>query len=159
MAIAAISLKQHEVGGSAPRNQLANVAVPLEFWRFFADRQTEVIFQFRAPSDLASGSALKLIYDTIKGETGDIRLTVEVMCVSDGELANAASFDTANAATDTVEATVGKINALSITLTNADSITAGDLVLIRLRRTPAHASDTCNADMRLFEADFEYTTT
>lgn len=158
MAIAAISLKPHSLGGSAAWNQVPGAAVPLSFFRFFKEKQREILFQFRAPSDLASGSALKLIYDTEDGETGAIYLTAEVMCVGDGELANAASFDTANAATDTVEATVGKTNALSITLTNADSITAGDLVIIRLRRIPSNASDTVDADMRLFECDFEYTT-
>jgi len=145
------------IGGDAMVNQVPGAAVPLRFLRFPKERQTEAIFQFMAPSNYASGATLNVIYDTEDGEAGDIRYTVEVMCVSDTEAANVASFDTANADTDTVEATVGETNLSTTALTNADSIAADDLVLVRLRRTPEHVSDTVDADMRVFEVDIEFT--
>ena len=145
------------IAGDAMDNQVPNADVPLRFLRFPKERQTEAIFQFMAPSNYASGAVLNLVYDTEDGESGDIRVTAEVMAVSNGELANALSFDTANAATDTVEATVGETNLLAITLTNADSVAADDLVLVRLRRTPENAADTVDADMRVFLVDLEYT--
>lgn len=159
MATNTMSLKPHCIDGSAAENQKPNVANPLSFFRFFDGKSRDLTFQFRVPGDYASGAHLELIYDTEDGETGDIRLTAEVMCVSDGELANADSFATASAHTDTVEGTVGKTNALTVTPSNLDSIAAGDLCLVKLTRTPTHASDTVDADMRLFEIDFEYTTT
>ncbi|HZK06398.1 MAG TPA: hypothetical protein VFC82_11235 [Actinomycetaceae bacterium] len=157
MATENLPLMPHLTEATAMENAVANAAVPLQFIRFPQDRQTEAIFQFMAPSNYASGATLNLIYDTEDGEAGDIRMTAEVMAVSDGEAANVASFDTANVTTDTVEATVGETNLDTIALTNADSMADDDLVLVRLRRTPAHADDTVDADMRLFAIDLEFT--
>lgn len=130
-----------------------------EFWRFPKDFQRTLIFQFTAPDDYLDTPTLRIIYDTLDEEAGDIRVTAEVLANSDGEDMEAAEYDTANAATDTVEATAGETNLLEFALTNADSMAAKDIVLIRLTRTPAHADDTLEADMRLFEIDFCYNDT
>jgi hypothetical protein len=57
------------------------------------------------------------------------------------------SFDSVNTGTDaTVPATAGYVDTVSITLTNADSIAAGDLVRFRLTRAVANAADTATGD-------------
>ena len=98
MATHSFSLMPFCISADAMENQKPNVAVPLRFLRFPDGRTTEAYFQVHIPSEYASAPVLRLIYDTEDGETGDIRVTAEVMAVSDGELANADSFDTANAA-------------------------------------------------------------
>lgn len=157
MATHSVSLMPLFTGGDAMENSVPGAAVPLRFLRFPKERQTEAYFQLHVPSEYASGEKLGLIYDSEDGEAGDVYFTAEVMAVSDGEKANAASFDTANAGTETVEGTVGKTNLLEITLTNADSATDLDLLIIRLRRLPANASDTLAADVRVLEAWLDMT--
>jgi len=157
MATHSVPLMPLYIGGDAPMNQMPFPDVPLRFILFPKERQTEAYFQLHVPSEYASGAKLGMIYDTLDGEAGDIRGTIEVMAVSDGEDASADSFDTANAYTETVEGTVGETNLIETTLTNFDSGADLDLLIIRIRRTPAHASDTLDADMRLLDAWLDMT--
>lgn len=66
----------------------------------------------------------------------------------DMEAAN--SWDSVNAASMAVAATAGNPMDLSITLTNADSVAAGDLVRFGLRRDTDHADDAAGGDAMFF---------
>lgn len=57
------------------------------------------------------------------------------------------SFDTANSGNGTVPATAGYEQSISITMTNADSIAAGDYFRLRLNRDADNASDTASGDV------------
>lgn len=70
--------------------------------------------------------------------TGSFTFAVEVEAIAEGDtvdLDSANSFDSANSSADTVPGTAGYLAQHSITLTNADSIAAGDMVRFRLSRT------------------------
>ena len=86
------------------------------------------------------------IYCICAVASGGIRWEAALEAVTDGDaldLDAAASFDTANAASiASVPATAGHLKVLAITLTNADSIAAGDLFRLKLSRAVAHADDT-----------------
>lgn len=57
------------------------------------------------------------------------------------------AFATENTASDTHLGTTGqRLHSFDITVTNLDSIAAGDDVTLRLRRVPADASDTMTGD-------------
>jgi hypothetical protein len=56
------------------------------------------------------------------------------------------SFDTANSGNGTVPATAGYIQQISITMTNADSIAAGDYYRLSVNRDANNASDTATGD-------------
>jgi len=141
------------LGGGAEEEEVAPYR---EFWRFSEDFQRTLIFQFVCPSGFVDTPTARLIYDTLNGAAGDIRVTLSVLANSDGEDMNSAEYDTANAATDTVEGTAGETNLKEVALTNNDSMAAKDIVMLKVTRTSGHASDTLDADMRLFEIDFCY---
>jgi hypothetical protein len=67
---------------------------------------------------------------------------VEAVTPADAvDLDSATSFDSVNTTTDTVPATAGHLKVASVTLTNKDSVAAGDMVRILLRRDSDHAND------------------
>ncbi len=53
----------------------------------------------------------------------------------------ATSWDTANSASQALASTAGRPYSLSITLTNADSVAAGDVFRLGIRRDSDHADD------------------
>ena len=57
------------------------------------------------------------------------------------DLDSSTTFDAVNTTTDTVPATAGYLKVASVTLTNKDSVAAGDMVRILLRRDSDHAND------------------
>ena len=58
------------------------------------------------------------------------------------------SYDAANAGSTSVPATAGYVKTLTITLTNKDSLAAGDMVRIKFARDPAVSGD-CTGDVRV----------
>jgi len=91
--------------------------------------------------------------------TGTVMLSCEVMAVTDGDAAavDTDSYDTINnSSAKTVPGTVGYLDEISLTLTNADSVAAGDWVAIKLRRDASGGSAT--GDLELIAASLEYTT-
>ena len=67
---------------------------------------------------------------------------------------SATSFDTANTGTDSaVPGTAGYMEQVSVTLTNADSIAAGDLVRVSVTRAVANAADTATGDCYVFAVE------
>ena len=74
-------------------------------------------------------------------------VAVEAVTPGDAvDLDSATSFDTVNGGNAATLATQGHQTSVSITLTNADSIAAGDYVRISLARDVADANDTFAAD-------------
>lgn len=125
----------------------------------FDDTTAEGIYwQFRMPSDYSSALAIKLVYSMASATSGTIEFEVSVWAASDGESAVTESYDTVNTGTETVPATAGLTSDLSITLTNADTVAAGDLVRIQLfRDADDGTNDTATGDLELWAASLEYT--
>ena len=64
------------------------------------------------------------------------------------------SFDaTNNSASTTVPGTAGYIDQISVTLTNNDSIAAGDLARVAIARKAADAGDTATGDLYLIQIE------
>lgn len=63
------------------------------------------------------------------------------------------SFDTANSGNGTVPGTAGYMQSISITMTNKDSIAAGDLCWLKLNRDADHASDTATGDALVYRVE------
>lgn len=134
-------------------------------WKLLFDAsQTEsALWQFRMPVNYASAPVAKLVYAMASATSNKVDLEVEVMAISDGDSADvdSASFDAVNEITGgtTVPGTAGYIDEISISLTNADSVAAGDLVLIRVNRDHDDTDDTATGDLELLAFSIEYTTT
>jgi len=117
-----------------------------------------VYWQFRMPSDYSSALAIKLVYSMATATSGTIEFEVSVWAATDNESAVTASYDTVNTGTETVPGTAGLTSDLSITLTNADSVAAGDLVRVKLfRDADDGTNDTATGDLELWAASLEYT--
>jgi len=106
------------------------------------------------PGQYAGGTLKADIgYMMASATSGKVDFEVSVEAVSDGDTVDldaGASFDTVNAANVTVPATAGYLDVLTVTLTNKDSVAAGDLVTFRLERDADDATDdTATGDARV----------
>lgn len=97
-----------------------------------------------------------ITYRAASATTGGVAFDVAVEAITDGDATDtdaASSFDTVNTGTATVPGTAGHIDQISITLTNQDSIAAGDLVRFSLSRQVGHASDTATGDIQVLAVE------
>lgn len=132
------------VSGGTPRPALS----------FDPTNDEYAVFTTIAPQGLVGTLSAVL---TLMGNAAGTAATywdVAVEAVTHGEsnsenLLSADSFATTNTGNVAMPTTQGKIVSLSITLTNADSIVAGDYVRIRVNRDANHASDQFAADAYL----------
>lgn len=112
---------------------------------------------FIAPQNISGTLTAICSYYMASATTGNIIVQAAVEAITDGDvvdLDSASSFDTANSSSATaVPGTQGYIDQVSITLTNADSIAAGDLVRLRLNRDADNASDTAAGDLHLLAVE------
>lgn len=106
-----------------------------------------------APQGLTGALTAVVFYSMASATTGGVRVGVAVEAVTPADAVDldaATSYDTQNAASDTsVPGTAGHMEAISVTLTNADSMAAGDLVRFQLMRLNNHADDSASGDMHV----------
>lgn len=92
-------------------------------------------------------------YMMASATTGKVDFEVSVEALTAGDAVNmnsASSFDTANAANQTIPGTAGHPGKLTVTLTNKDSVAAGDYVRLRLERDADDGTDdTASGDCRV----------
>ena len=127
----------------------------------FQDTTDELcIWTFRMPANYSSAPVAKIQYSMATATTLEVIVAVEIMAVSDGEDVDTDSYDTANtSAATTVPGTAGLMDEITLTLTNADSLAAGDYVSVRFRRDANNAGDDATGDLELWAIALEYTTT
>ena len=101
-----------------------------------------------APQGLTGSLTAVITYRMTSATTGSVRWQAALEAVTAGDALDtdaASSFDTANSAGDTVPATAGYVKQVSITLTNADSIAAGDYFRLSVNRDADGTSGTDDA--------------
>lgn len=103
-----------------------------------------------APQGLTGALTAVITYIMASATTGGVVFGVALEAISDGDATDldaGDSFDTDNENADlTVPGTAGHIDQISITLTNADAMAAGDYFRLRLRRDPADVNDDATGD-------------
>ena len=132
---------------------------PYFFQLHFDAAQTEqAMWQFVVPSNFVSAPVLNIQYKMASATTGNVRLDARVGAVSPGDATDldAKAFAAANLVTDAVPGTAGHMKQISLTLTNADSIAAGDMAMVYLARLGADAADTAAGDLELVSVVFSY---
>lgn len=127
---------------------------------FDASTEEWVCWQRYWPADYSSSPVAKLTYKMASATSGDVVWVVQVAAISDGDStdADAKAFGTANSGTVTVPGTAGHIDVASITVSNADSVAAGDWVVIRVARDADAGGDTATGDAELIGVAIQYTT-
>lgn len=113
---------------------------------------------FAMPAAYTGSGTLKCdIYYIMASATADKvdwEVSVEAVTPADAtDLDAGESFDTANAADGTVPSTAGYLGKITVTLTNKDSVAAGDMVRLKLERDADDGSnDTATGDARFLFA-------
>lgn len=117
-------------------------------------------FQFRMPADYASSPIATVQWKATSATSGGVVWDVRVAAVTAGDATDvdAKGFGSANTATGTAPATAGYLVDTAVTLTNADSLAAGDFVVLRVARAAADGSDTATGDAELAQVVLSYTT-
>lgn len=101
-----------------------------------------------APQDLSGAITVVITYRMTSATTGACRWQSALEAISDGDAVDTdstSSFDTANSNGATVPGTAGYIDQISITMTNADSIAAGDYFRLSVNRDADGTSGTDDA--------------
>jgi hypothetical protein len=129
---------------------------------FDATGEEWLTFQFRMPDDYASAPVAKIQWKAASATSGAVVWGVQLAAVTPGDaviVTSAKAFATVNTATTTAPGTAGYVTETSIALSNADSVAAGDFVVMRVARVAADAGDTATGDADLVMTGLSYTTT
>lgn len=115
-----------------------------------------------APQGLTGTMTAVLSYVMATANANSIEFEVAVQAVSDGDstdLLTTNTFDTVNSSGPiTVPATAGFIDQVSVTLTNQNSVAAGDLLRISVSRDADDATnDTATGDLYLLSVELRDT--
>ena len=153
MATAEIPL---QYSGAETVAGVAASAKGASYLTFDPDAVEEVRYRGVVPDNYASGPVLTVYYSMQAATSGTVGYNAYVMAVTPDDAADidTDSFDSANAASETVPGTAGYMSELDITLTNADSMAAGDVAMIKLQRNVA---DTASGDAKLRGVVLRYT--
>jgi len=103
---------------------------------------------FVAPQGLTGALTAVISYYMASATSGAVRMQAAIEAITDGDaidMDGTSSFDTANSNGETVPGTGQYPSQLSITMTNADSIAAGDLCRLRFNRDADGTSGTDDA--------------
>lgn len=123
---------------------------------FDAATDETAYWTFVAPQGLTGTITAILYYMMASATTGNVYWQGALEAVTPGDaldLDAGSSFDTANSGNGAVPATAGYMQAITITLTNADSIAAGDLVRLSINRDADNASDNAGGDAYLLAVE------
>lgn len=111
---------------------------------------------FKAPQGLTGTLTCVVTYRAASATSGTFAYDASIEAITSGDAVDtdsASSFDTVNtSAADTVPGTAGYEKDLSVTLTNADSIAAGDYVRLKIARNVA--TDTATGDIQILTVEF-----
>lgn len=124
-----------------------------------ASTEETAYWTFVAPQGLTGTLTAVIYYIMASATSGNVLIGVAIEATSPGDtnydLDAAASFDTTNlSAASAVPGTAGHSQAISVTLTNNDSMAAGDYVRLAVFRDADNAGDTATGDLYLLAVEF-----
>lgn len=117
---------------------------------------------FVAPQGLTGTITLVISYAMASATANAVGFQAQLEAITPGDATDTdatTSFDTVNnSASTTVPGTAGYMDDISITMTNADSIAAGDLVRLSLNRDAdgSAITDTATGDAYVFAVELRY---
>lgn len=145
------------------RTKSSAAAPSLHFVELLFDPATDehAYWNFRMPANYASDPVLKLQWKANTTSNSVVWVgKLAAVTPSDTDTPNEKALGSDNSATTAVNATEARrLVETSITLTNADSVAAGDWVTLCVFRDANNASDNCTVDAELVAVSIEYTTT
>lgn len=145
-------------------NTASSTNTPPYFFQAAFDASTDesLMWSFQMPGDYASSPVLDVLYKMASATSGVIEFEGRIAAITSGDAtdADAKAFATTNAVNEAVPGTAGYIGDFSITLTNADSLAAGDWVIVQLRRDAdaTNGTDSATGDCEVVSVRLSYTT-
>lgn len=130
-----------------------------EFFILSHDAATDEgrIWTGRVPRGYGSTLTLSGAFYMASATSGNVVVAAQLSCVSDADASVTAKvYATENSATVAVPGAAGTLKVFSITMTNADSIAAGDWFMLAFRRDADNVSDTATGDMNLVMLDLYF---
>lgn len=126
---------------------------------FDAGQLEQVMWQFIMPPNYVSTPLVKVQYKMLSATSGNVVWNARIAAVTPGDATDvdAKAFAASNTTTDAVPGTAGHMKEASITMTNADSLAAGDFVIVYLARDGASGSDTAAGDAEVVAVSLYYT--
>jgi hypothetical protein len=123
----------------------------------------EAAFWKLQANEYASGNlTLDIFWYADSASTGDVVWEAQIAAITpntDSQDIETDSLATANSVTDSHIGTTGqRLHQATITISNLDSLAAGDVVFIRIARDANNGSDTMTGDCVLVLATLSYTT-
>ena len=124
---------------------------------FDASTSETAYWTFVAPQGITGTLTAVISYAMASATTGGVAFDVALEAISSGDALDTdatTSFDSVNTGTDSaVPGTAGYMEQISITLTNADSVAAADLVRVSVARAVANGADTATGDCYLIACE------
>ena len=139
------------------RTSSAGTPKPRWIEALFDDTTDEHVFwSFVIPSQYQSTPVLKVYYKALSATSGTAAFGGLIAAVSDGDAidVDANEFDAVNAGSATVPGTAGYMDVISITLSNDDSMVAGDHVIFGLLRDVSE--DSVTGDLEVVNVEFTF---
>jgi hypothetical protein len=165
LPIGAAVLPDGSASNAAPAIQRvkSSAAAPTPYFlqaAFDAATEEQLLWPLVVPADYGGTPVLNLLFKMLSASTGDVIVEGRVAAVTAGDATDvdAKALDAANtSAAVAVPGTVGHLAAITLALTNADSLADGDLAVVYLARDATNAADTAAGDLELVGVALSYT--
>lgn len=135
---------------------------PVSALAYDAGADEAAFWKFIATAYASGNLTLDLYWYADTASSGDVVWGAAIACITpntDSQDIETDALATENTATDSHLGTTGqRLHHVAITISNLDSIAAGDHVVIRIRRVGSNGSDTMTGDAALVKAVLSYTT-
>lgn len=142
---------------------VAGTNFPVASLAFDAATNETAYITFIAESYGSGNLTLKLWWYADTASSGDVIWGAQIAAITpdtDTQDVETKSFATANTVTDSHLGTTGqRVHTCSITISNLDSIAAGDLVTLAVYRSAGAGGDTMTGDALLLMAELSYSDT
>lgn len=127
----------------------------------FCDDTTDegVEFHFRLPGTPSGTPTIKIEYYMAEANSSKkVKFGAQASALSDGDAgATAKALATQDTVSLSCPDTAGTVDEATITLTNSDSMTKGDFVVLRIQRIPSDTTnDTATGDVVILSISLEY---
>lgn len=136
---------------------------PVSGLAFDAATEETVYFKFPAINYGSGNLTLDVEWYADSASSGDVMFGASVAAITpntDSQDAETKAFATQNTNTDTHLGTTGqRLHTMSITISNLDSIAAGDACWLRFRRVAADGADTMTGDAIVTRLKLSYSDT
>jgi hypothetical protein len=147
----------------AAHKTFAGTNFPIRALAFDAATEEAVFWQFRAASYGSGNLTLKLLWYADSASSGDVIWGAQLAAITpntDSQDPETDALATANTVTDTHLGTVGqRFHECSITISNLDSVAAGDFVALQIYRDANAGGDTMANDALLVGVELTYSDT